>query len=334
MRLDRTQWARRSWARISGACIAVVAVALAAAATAAAQFPPTLTGEFFLADRLAGPGTLNVVGNCNPTGTSTISYSASGAASGPYPGTFTETGSAVIGPLTAPHFVGGFEFGFLTRLDAVFTIDSVTGQVTGSKSLVVPSTALGLCYDTSPGTFRELSPDATGFGLHYDATIETGGMAFGDTGDSALTLVDCDSGGNPLGCGTATAVFNEAFRSSGLTTFPLSTPGQATGGGRVGDSVAFGLTAKNDAQGMKGECTVIDRTANTTVKCLDVTSYVQIGNKATFSGPAIVNGSSTTYRIDVTDTAEPGIGADTFAIQAGGYSAGGTLTQGNIQVHG
>ena len=54
----------------------------------------------------------------------------------------------------------------------------------------------------------------------------------------------------------------------------------------------------------------------------------------TFSGNALVNGNPTTYRIDVTDNAEPGTGADTFAIHAGGYTAGGTLTQGNIQIHG
>jgi hypothetical protein len=33
-------------------------------------------------------------------------------------------------------------------------------------------------------------------------------------------------------------------------------------------------------------------------------------------------------------TGEPGIGSDTFAIQiANGYSASGTLTGGNIQLH-
>jgi hypothetical protein len=297
--------------------------------------PSTLTSESFLADRLAGTGTLNVMATCNPSGNSTISYATSGLASGPYPGTFTETGSAVIGPLTAPSFVNGFEFGFLTQLDAVFTINSPAGQVTGTKTLELPTTALGLCYDTSPGRFRELSPDASGFGLRYDATIETAdGSQYGDTGRSGLLLDECDSAGNPSGCGTSTAVFNEAFVSSLLTPFPISTPGQVTGGGRIGSSIAFGLTAKSDAQGIRGECTVIDRDASTTVKCLDVTSFVQIGNDVTFSGHALVNGSSTSYRIDVSDNAEPGTGADTFAIQAGAYSADGTLTQGNIQVHG
>jgi hypothetical protein len=334
MHSDRA-WAPRPWAKLSGICVAAIVVALASVAAAAGATPATLTGEFFFADRVAGNGTLNVIANCNPAGNSTISYSASGVASGPYPGTFTETGSATVGPLTAPQFVGGFEFGFLTQFDAFFTINSVAGQVTGTKSLELPSTALGLCYDTSPGTFRELSPDFSGFGLHYDATIEAGdGSQYGDTGRSGLVLDECESAGNVNGCGTTTAVFNEAFSSSLLTPFLISTPGQVTGGGRIGSSVAFGLTAKSDAQGRKGECTVIDRAANTTVKCLDVTSFVQTGNNVTFSGNAVVNGSSTTYRVDVSDNAEPGAGADTFAIHAGSYSAGGTLTQGNIQLHG
>jgi hypothetical protein len=85
---------------------------------------------------------------------------------------------------------------------------------------------------------------------------------------------------------------------------------------------------------MKGNCTVIDRSAGVKVKCLDVTSYLQIGLHATFSGHATVNGTATTYRIDVDDPGEPGAGQDTFKIVTGsGYSAGGTLTQGNVQIH-
>jgi hypothetical protein len=113
-----------------------------------------------------------------------------------------------------------------------------------------------------------------------------------------------------------------------------TTTGHVTGGGQVSASTTFGLSAKSDANGFKGGCTVIDRTLSTNVKCVDVTSFVESGNHVTFSGNALVNGNSTTYRIDVTDNAEPGVGAVTFAIHADGYNASGTLTQGNIQVHG
>ncbi len=323
---------RRRWARITCVLAAALVVGLVSAAAASA-LPSTLTGEFFLADQLQGPGTVKVSASCNPLGTSTISYFASGAASGPYLGTFTESGTATIGRLTAPDFVNGFEFGFLTNLDAFFTIDSPAGQVTGTKSLVLPSTVLGLCYDTNPGSFREICCSPTGFGLHYDATIETGGAFYGDTGDSGISLDYCDSAGNPAGCGAATDVFNEAFRSSLLTPFPLATTGQVTGGGQIAPDTTFGLTAKSDSKGFKGECTVVDRTTNTNVKCIDVTGFFETGNTVTLFGDAVVNGNATSYRIDVSDNAEPGAGADTFAIHAGGYSASGTLTQGNIQVH-
>jgi len=114
-----------------------------------------------------------------------------------------------------------------------------------------------------------------------------------------------------------------------------NTPGQATGGGQIPADVTFGLTAKSDDKGIKGNCTVIDRTASTMVKCLDATAYVQTGTHAVFRGNALVNGTPTTYRISVDDKGEPGAGMDTFTISTGtGYGASGILTQGNIQVHG
>jgi hypothetical protein len=49
---------------------------------------------------------------------------------------------------------------------------------------------------------------------------------------------------------------------------------------------------------------------------------------------ATVNGVQTTYRIDVDDNAEPGAGRDTFKFQSDtGYTVGGVITKGNIQVH-
>ena len=117
---------------------------------------------------------------------------------------------------------------------------------------------------------------------------------------------------------------------------PTATTGQATGGGQIPGGVAFGFTAKSDSTSVKGECSVVDVSPvnNIKIKCTDVTILVQTGNKATFFGDAIVNGTATTYRIDVQDNAEPGAGADTFSIQTvSGYTASGALVNGNIQVH-
>ena len=65
-----------------------------------------------------------------------------------------------------------------------------------------------------------------------------------------------------------------------------------------------------------------------------MTALVQSGSHATILGTATVNGTETTYRIDVDDYAEPGRGVDTFKLRtSSGYMVTGTITQGNIQAH-
>lgn len=129
-------------------------------------------------------------------------------------------------------------------------------------------------------------------------------------------------------CGSATKAW----------LLPTSTPGHVTGGGQMPnstgtDEAAFGFNAKSDANGTKGNCTVVDPSPPTKIECLDVTNLVVVGNHATFFGNATVNDQANTYRIDVDDNAEPGRARDTFRIQtASGYSAGGTLSKGNVQV--
>ena len=88
--------------------------------------PPTLSGEQFL-----DPAP-TISASCDVNDTSTISFSSSGVATGPYPGTYSEVGTATLGPQT---FDGnGTPTGFLFSFDAVFTIHSVTGDVTGTKT--------------------------------------------------------------------------------------------------------------------------------------------------------------------------------------------------------
>jgi hypothetical protein len=122
---------------------------------------------------------------------------------------------------------------------------------------------------------------------------------------------------------------------------PATTPGQVTGGGQIlnaagNDKVAFGFNAKSADNKLSGNCTLVDPHPSTDVKikCLDVTSLVRTGTHATFFGNATINETPTTYRIDVDDLREPGAGYDTFKIQtATGFILGGTLTNGNIQIH-
>jgi hypothetical protein len=129
-------------------------------------------------------------------------------------------------------------------------------------------------------------------------------------------------------CGTATKAW----------VLPTSTPGQVTGGGQVSnalgnDQVAFGFTAKSTSTGIKGECNLVDPSTDTHIKCQTVASIVRAGNRATIFGHATVNGVTTDYRIDTTDNGEPGAGRDLFEITTGtGYTAGGPLARGNVQV--
>ena len=115
---------------------------------------------------------------------------------------------------------------------------------------------------------------------------------------------------------------------------PASTTGHTTGGGQLpGDinPIAFGFTAKNTSL-PQGECNVIDRDADVHLKCTTVTTLVQTGTHVTFFGSGVIDGVPMTYRIDVDDTGEPGT-ADTFTITTStGYSTGGVLLHGNVQV--
>jgi hypothetical protein len=120
---------------------------------------------------------------------------------------------------------------------------------------------------------------------------------------------------------------------------PATMPGHVTGGGQVADAqqrdgVAFGFNAKSDVNGVNGQGNIADRGNDVTVKLLDVTTLVQNGTHATIFGNATVNGVAATYRLDLDDLGEPGKDRDLFQLQTStGYSAGGVITQGNVQIH-
>jgi hypothetical protein len=98
--------------------IVVCSLALILVAQAAAEAPPSLVGEHFA----WVPNPTDVLtANCDPFGTSTVSWSTSGIATGPYPGTFTTTGSATFGPIS----------GFPIAFSESFRIDSPLATVRG-----------------------------------------------------------------------------------------------------------------------------------------------------------------------------------------------------------
>jgi hypothetical protein len=129
-------------------------VAGTAARQAIAQPPaaPPLTGEHLLAGSGLTPfgGTIDIRGNCTPaSGRPIISYTATGPASGPYPGTFREAGTATLSRITPPS--GGLAAP-LVAFTARFTIDSPVGRVSGTRQATVNPRGYGFCYvDTHLG---------------------------------------------------------------------------------------------------------------------------------------------------------------------------------------
>lgn len=100
---------------------------------------PSMAGETFSAMTRVGagdePGEVRVTAFSCTANSASVSFVATGPAAGPYPGTFTETGTITAGP---PDVDGNR---FTTSFDAEYEIRSSTGRVTGTK------------IQTGPGAF-------------------------------------------------------------------------------------------------------------------------------------------------------------------------------------
>jgi hypothetical protein len=185
---------RRALVVLAG--VALIGVIAPTASAKPPPFPATLGGESF-----SGlPTFSNEV--CNPNGTSTFDYSVSGVASGPYAGTFTETGSVSVTPQTIQQSIGvplgtlEYSSGSLASLNATFTIQSSAGSVTGTKTLTVSGNGNAACQNTAEfrssilpsGTVPIILRRAQSTGLAYSATIPVDSRTYCDSGTSTLTL--------------------------------------------------------------------------------------------------------------------------------------------------
>ena len=169
---------------ILAAILAFASFSLAASAQAAPS--ATLGGEHLAA---SGPG---IVPAC-PTSATTVS----GGASGPYPGTFTETLS-----INFSHEIGLGAWGPPGSLTASFEIISGDTTVTGTKTSTDVS---GICETGGLPVNSILTGHAQG---SYDATIATPQGAVSDHGFAVTDLSDSFTSPN-----TITLAFNEAFVS-------------------------------------------------------------------------------------------------------------------------
>lgn len=202
-------WRLAAVAAVAAGLLGPAVIGVPAASAQAA--PPTLAGE-----QLTGPQPGGFSLSCNSnSGTGSFSFTTSGTATGPYPGTFTETGSATVNP--AAH---------LASYTATFTIDSAAGEVTGTDTLSAPS---GACF-TGLSDFYTFPASSS-----YQATIQTAQGNYADEGTSRTDLIEQ---------GGTVQLFSEALQSSetqtvaGLAVATTSLPGAT-----VGSSYSAPLTA-------------------------------------------------------------------------------------------
>jgi hypothetical protein len=179
----------------------------------------TLAGEEMLVQDV----TLTTI-DCDPSRVSTVSYAASGVATGPYPGTFTVHGTVTIEPQTQPGPRPGTVAGPLRSLNETFTINSALGTVTGTKSL--PPTGPGA---GDIGSCQEVTGFATGpvtgasgtvvdvFSQPvYTATIHDASGTTSVTGDASLSFTELDLQGmcGLVACDYRLAAFDQSFLTS------------------------------------------------------------------------------------------------------------------------
>ena len=119
-----------------------------------------------------------------------------------------------------------------------------------------------------------------------------------------------------------------------------NTPGKVTGGGNIDLSnkkATFGFVVQYaaGATSPSGNLTFMDHSVKLSLKASSFTLLSINDNHARITGYATVNGvSNISFTLDVYDQGEPGT-ADIFMIQIpemNGYSIGGVITGGNIQV--
>lgn len=123
---------------------------------------------------------------CDPDGSGYIRFTATGPATGPYPGNFHAAGQATFGPgdVIPPGVVSGT----LLRVDEAFSIDSPVGRVAGVKRLI-PTDRTSYC-EHYPERQR-VSFDAI---VAYDAVIRTRSGTFRDRGRGLVTVLDVTAG--------------------------------------------------------------------------------------------------------------------------------------------
>ncbi len=227
---------RRAFAVPKARWIAGIAASLALvlplAAPANAAVPSTLTdpgSPEVLYSVTPGVGSTTGTSTCSPDDSGTFTFHSTGITYGPYPGTFTEDGTVIVGtgpsptgPGNAPHDVTGFS--------ATFTIESGATVITGTKSFAptgeYSAGSSGRCSTGLVGTFFDQSFALVN--VTYQATI---------TQPGSPPSVDQGSGGANISIPGSTSQAQpsfgslyEDFFSAAIATVSATLP---AGGGTV-----------------------------------------------------------------------------------------------------
>ena len=187
---------RRSRARFALLGLVVglsVAFPVPAGALAAAA-PPTLSGESFSASPAVDNAPYPFFLVCGNGDTSGPYFSFDGTASGPYPGTFTESGTIDYDP-TVFNDEYSFGEGPVTGFSTNFAILSPNGDVTGSETLI-PTGAPAACWESAGGGGVVIGSCNPFIGpstpcpikTEYTVTIVTSTGTYRDHGTSSATL--------------------------------------------------------------------------------------------------------------------------------------------------
>ena len=195
--------------RVGLLLVLLAAISASTARSVGAAAPPSLDNEVLITSSFqtvfGSFASFNAA--CNQNGTSTLSFTASGGAGGPYPGTFTEFGSLTVGPIGTFGVIGtgdvsGLDFGYVIDLRATFTITSGSTTITGTKhhDMTVPTPDIGGCENISNGTIVPAGSDpgltnasgsvagAKDNDLLFSATIHTPSGSFAQSGSSQIGL--------------------------------------------------------------------------------------------------------------------------------------------------
>jgi hypothetical protein len=174
---------------LSGAILASTGEAAAAtpprSLASTSSPPPRLTGEFlYSVDATTGTAT------CNADGSGTITFQSTGTAFGPYPGTFSESGTVTIGSAPGGTPAPGVESPVI-GFSATFVIESGSTRITGAKSFASTGPVL-------PGAQCSASVVGLSYArtnVRYVAKIQLGHPRFVDFGNGQVTVSFPQSGG-------------------------------------------------------------------------------------------------------------------------------------------